>query len=371
MALLALSSWLCASPGAEAANVRVAVIHSSEDDASARRLRAEASAAGLDAVDVVVSPTDLRATDRITRDSHAQAAVRMRKDGELEIVVMDPTTGNLLDGGTLYPGNETDAPLVVRAVEELRAKLVKFLILPSTPSSSTDAVSGDRVQTNGTAPGAPPTSTTSPPAEAPAKSASPGESVPADRSDRPSSRGARRRLPVWAGLGAGAEMSAGGLGGSTIARASVRVEPAPWSLSAFALLPISAHSVDAAKGSARADVYVIGAELGYAFVRSDSLEIELGFGGGGALCSMEGTPDASTDVGRTQTVASGLAFGDLSTAWNAGPWFRLRIGVLAGFSVPRVGVRFDGEQVATWGRPFVAGTLGFEIEPASLVGGGT
>lgn len=97
LCLLALSIHGTAS----AAPARIAVIHDARQEHAALRLRAEANAAGFEAVDVVVPPPDPRSTAKITFSIHAVAALRMLASGDLELLIIDSGTGELIHRAVL------------------------------------------------------------------------------------------------------------------------------------------------------------------------------------------------------------------------------------------------------------------------------
>ena len=83
---------------------------------------------------------------------------------------------------------------------------------------------------------------------------------------------------------------------------------------------------------------------------------------GGALSTMRGYPTQPNDEGHAQSLWSAVGLAELSPAWHITSWLRLRCALTAGTAAPRPTVRFDGAPVASWGRPFAAGTLGFELQ---------
>ncbi len=339
-------------------SVRVAVIHDTAHDEAARRLRAEVSAAGLDALDVPVSVSEPRTTAQLVLARRAVAALRIEPDGDLEILVIDLQTGDVLDR-TLLPAQASVAELELTAVEDLRAKLVELaIVLPSGPAEA-PAASLPVAGSTPPAPTQPKASSTNPTSmpEAPARA----------QRDRERSDGSRG---IWLQAAAGGALSEGGLSANAVTRLGIRVEPwQRWSVSALSLLPINSQKVSTATGRATANTFLFGSMLGFAPLRSQTAEFELGVGGGAALCQMRGFPSSPLDEGRTQSIWSGVAMADTSFAWRATRWLRIRIAVLAGLAAPRPAVRFEGESVATWGRPFASGTLGVELESLRLIRG--
>ena len=176
---------------------------------------------------------------------------------------------------------------------------------------------------------------------------------------------------IWLQAAAGGALTSGGLGDNAVWRLGVRWESSPrWSVSGLALLPLTGQKVVTARGTASVDVGMFGAMLGVVPLRSPTLDLELALGGGVARCSMRGVSENPSDEGRSLSVWTGVGIGELSVAWNAASWLRLRLAMAAGAAAPRVAVNFDGERVATWGRPLALGTLGVELAPLFLARGG-
>ena len=333
-------------------SVRVAVIHSVGQDEEARRLCAEVSAAGLDAVDVSVSSAEPRSTAEITRAVRALSALRIQNNGALELVVIDADTGNLLEQAVLAK-QEPQRQLDLRAVEDLRAKLVAFsTVLPATGAGTpalADATSDHR-------------------RSAPPRAATSGDSAPAVL---PTKRGLaiaheelRSAKGIWLQAAAGGALGSGGLGANAVSSLGIRFEPSErWSVSGRIMLPLSAQEVVNQRGMATVDVSLFGATLGAVPIRLQSFDLELALGGAAVRAAMRGIPAGLADVGRSRTVWASALFVDVSLAWRVSSWFRLRAAGLGGVAAPRPTVGFDGELAAGWGRPLAMATLGVELEP--------
>jgi hypothetical protein len=380
--MVLLSLLFTAPVRAEA--LRVVMLRSADDE-SARRLRAELRAAGFEPIDVNVEPGDAASALDLGVRAHAVAVVRLESSGDVDVDIVDPAQGRTLDHETLPAGGRPTSALIVRAVEELRAKLVK-LKLAAPDGSSADAngspapaasaaqpepvkaaapaaenaAKGPLTEKRESAGGAPP--------EEPGVQSTRSPARDASAAGKPSEAG---RLRLWLQGGAGGATSPGGVGPGAVARAGVRIEPAgPFSVTAFALLPLSSPAVRGAEGSADVSVVVAGGTVDYALVRSSAFRLALGFGGGAALFSVSGRSDDPVWVGRARTVASGVVFANASTAFRLGPWLGLRLEVTGGTASPRPTIEFDGKDVASWGRPFAVLTVGAEIDVVSLGDGG-
>jgi hypothetical protein len=175
---------------------------------------------------------------------------------------------------------------------------------------------------------------------------------------------------VWLQAAAGGAFNAGGLSRATTAGFGVRLQLSQrWSATGSALLPLSAATVTTDRGSAAVNVYLLGATLGVVPWRSNALDVQIALGGGAALSAMRGTPSNPTDEGRTQSLWAGVGLAEVSTAWSATPWLRLRLAALGGIAAARPTVRFNGESVASWGRPLAYATLGVEFDALAAVRG--
>ena len=335
--------------------IRVAVIHEPRQDEAARRVRAEVSAAGFDALDVPVPATEPRSTERLAHAMRAVAALRIFASGELELLVIDAETGEVLAREALEGASSEPA---VRAVEDLRAKLIELDISP--PEESLRA----ELQTDAT----PKSSAVSlekqnlpQPATTPAikkKIANPL----ATRSED-AHRDARG---LWLQAAVAGSASAGGLTSDFSSRLGVRFEPSPrWSISGLAILPLTSQRVSSDRGRADVQVRIFGASLALVPLRVNQLEFGLGLGAGVVWANVEGFPASAMDQGRTVSVWAGSGFGELTLAWQPASWMRLRATALAGSAFPRPSIHFDGNSVANWGRPFALGSFGIEVLPWS------
>ena len=66
-------------------------------------------------------------------------------------------------------------------------------------------------------------------------------------------------------------------------------------------------------------------------------------------------------VGRRDVVVSAMLELQLGLAVHVHPRLRLRLDGSLGVVLPRVGIRFGGRRVATWGLPVGVGVLGLQI----------
>jgi hypothetical protein len=332
---------------ARAESVRVAVIHSAQQDEQARRLCAEVRAAGLDAVDVAVSSSEPRSTAKLTRGARAVSALRIRAGGDLELVVIDGETGRVLEQAVLSEQGSR-AELDLKAVEDLRAKMVELDIAP--PRATADPRS-DADRLDAPSASAPKTSRSDLPED-------PGSAI----QGRAPHSGAASRL--WLQAAAGGALGRGGLSGSALSSFGLRFEAAErWSVSGRLIWPLSAQHVANQRGAATVDVSLLGATLGVVPLRAQSVALELSLGGALVHANMHGFPATGADAGRAQSVWSGALLAEVSLAFRAASWLRVRAAGVGGAAAPRPTVRFDGEPAASWGRPFAAATVGVELAP--------
>ena len=331
--------------------IRVAVIHEQEQDEAARRVRAEVSAAGFDALDVPVLAAEPRSTERIALTAHAVAALRVHATGELELLVIDAETGKVLARESLEVSS-TDVS--VRAVEDLRAKLVELAIAPPGQPAQTEL----------------PVATAPKDAVVAAEQQPPAHAAKKPVRGRASAARVRTRafeVPgeargIWLQAAIGGSTSAGGLTNNVSSRFGLRVEPFPrWSVSGLAILPLTSQRISSERGRADVQARIFGASLGFVPLRAHRIELGLGLGAGAVWAHVEGFSASATDQGRTVSVWAACGFGELTLAWQPVPWLRLRSTALAGGAFPRPTIHFDGSPIASWGRPFALGILGVEV----------
>jgi hypothetical protein len=284
------------------------------------RLSAELWTLGFDVKDVESKNPDAN-LEQIALAQGAAAAVRVQKDGSIELWVGSPH-------GTEPPLHETigaDARrdwnlTAVSALEALRAHLLRFR--------------PERVREPLPVPAEPPVAM--PP------------SVPSP---------AARRL--WLVLAGGAEASAGGLGTSAEIVAELRFEPRPWlDVSAFGVLGPFPTQLEGREGVASVRQELAGVAVD-AQARLAGAHVSLGLGAAIAELSMKGQP-ASGYAGEDASIATAGPVLRSCASIHVTPVLRLRAELLGGITAPRAVIRFAGREVAEWGRPFGLLTLGLE-----------
>jgi hypothetical protein len=142
----------------------------------------------------------------------------------------------------------------------------------------------------------------------------------------------------------------------------VNVSPSStWNVSAYALLPATENELTGAEGQAELNASLFLAQFGYSPVDLGSRWlVDFGLGAGLLSLGMRGEARAPF-TGQEDRLFAGLYFLHAGAAWSATSWFRMRASALGGLSAPRPVVRFDGHEVAAWGRLFGAATLTAEF----------
>jgi hypothetical protein len=162
---------------------------------------------------------------------------------------------------------------------------------------------------------------------------------------------------LWLEVGAAALAANSGVALS--AEAALRFFPAPWlGIDVSGWWPISTTRVDATGGSAdvRTTLALASGELRWGLGKAS---LATGAGLGLAVIEMKGRP-AVGYVGRDDSVVTALPFGRFAFELPFTRGFGLRMATNVGVSAPRAVVRFDDRVVASWGRPFLALTLGVQ-----------
>ena len=338
---IAVAACLSTLVLAASADTRPRIVVLSGDYALARRVSAEAEAAGFAVVEL--DSRLARGSDAALIEQNAAVAlIRLVSPDRAELELGQATEG---PSKTTLLRRPTDGDaFALRVVEEAHARLVELKIIPD------------------------PARPTAEPAAAATNSANP---QPALQSPEPArsperDRGAARNQnapspKLWATGGLAATAPGGGLGATLHAAFGARVEPMPrFNIAAQALLPLSENNLTGPEGSADASVSLFLGKLGFALVEpARNLSIEGGLGAGVVVLSM----NAETEPPRSATtdrMTAGVYFVHAGAVWSLASWFRLTMALLGGVSAPRPVLRFDGRDVASWGRPF--GGIGLSTE---------
>jgi hypothetical protein len=159
-------------------------------------------------------------------------------------------------------------------------------------------------------------------------------------------------------------LSPGHLGPAFDAFLNVRVQPArQFSLSLFALAPVLASQLERSEGNYAQRSIAIGATADL-HVLARPLLLTVGIGGTALISFIHPSLNADSEptfVARdsVKRTAAILARTQLALPLTAG--VRLSARVAIGMTVPELKLLFQGNEIASWGRPFVAATLGVEL----------
>jgi hypothetical protein len=165
-----------------------------------------------------------------------------------------------------------------------------------------------------------------------------------------------RRLWAAAALG----VSRGGLGAMPEAQLALRAFPVRWlSTSAFGKWAPFAAQVRAPQG--QADVRLLsGGVLIDVYPLRHRLIINAGLGAMLVSASMAGRASAPWG-GQQDSVLVPAGLFELGAAWRLSPRVSAELQAFVGACAPRIGVRFAGETVASYGQPFLGGSLGVGV----------
>jgi len=340
-----LSLWCAAfaamlSAGALAQGPARVLLVGGEDVTFARRVRAEAEAAGL----VVIEPDQPAEASELLARYGAPALIRLSSADSAEIHV------SLADGAIVRTlarrGGERDA-FALRIVEDVYARLVELnLVEPRAASART-------------APAAPPATTEAAQTTPPAAPANPPLLSPnADRTPRAGEQWSK----LWLLGGIAGTWPAGAIGATAQGVLGAELEPARRvTLAARAFLPLTENNLVEREGSADVNVSLFTADAAYTLLESGSkLSLLAGLGAGVLVLDMQGEATEPL-AGQSERTAVALGFAQASVAWSAASWLRFRLSLLGGSSAPRPVVRFADREVAAWGRLFVAAAVSSEF----------
>jgi hypothetical protein len=226
-------------------------------------------------------------------------------------------------------GEETFA---FRVAEEIRARLVELQLPPPAPTSA-------------------------PPATAAAPSVATAATVASALAPGP-------RATLGAAGGLGVSAAGGGTGATLHAGVALQLRLASgWGVTGRALLPLTAGRIAAAEGSATVRPYLFTAALDrLIWRRLDGWAASAGAGAGALLLDMRA--DAAPGfVGSTDRLAVAVSFVAADLRLGVARWLAVHAALTGGLTMPRPVLRFDGREVATWGRAFATATLGVDLTP--------
>jgi len=162
------------------------------------------------------------------------------------------------------------------------------------------------------------------------------------------------------GVGAGPAFDVGGASVDLLGTARLRLGDR-FAMGAFVAVPLTATTVEGTVGAADVRTGAIGADFALVFdLAGGDVLIMPSLGFGGAVLTTTGDAPAPYSA-KSDSAVSAMGFGRVEIAPRiAGP-IRLSLQGLLGLAIPPVAVRFAGQEVATWGQPWAAATLGASV----------
>jgi hypothetical protein len=342
VASIALGACVSAKAFATAADPRPRIVVVGADHALARRVSAEAEAAGFGVI--VVFDEKAGGSDAAMLEQHAAVALIRLVSPERAELELRTTEAS---GRTTLVKRPSDGDaFAMRIVEDAHARLLELKIIDHSarpPASQPAAV---------------PTSSANP-----TPSIRSRESAPPPERDRGAARPRGTKPPeLWVSGGLAATQPAGGLGGTLHAAFGARVEPIPrFAIAARALVPLTENNLSGPEGSADANVNLFLGKLSYMLAEpAKNLALEAGLGAGVVVLAMNAEA-APPRTATTDRLTAGVYFLHAGAAWSLASWFRLSGLVLGGVAAPRPVLRFEGREVTSWGRPFAGVGLATEF----------
>jgi hypothetical protein len=307
---------------------RIAVVHAaSAADGVTGRLRDELSTLGLSVVDVTLGPEEgATSLDDAARRVDAFAAVQVvPAKGGVEVWIADRVTGKtLLRELVVAPGAALDDVVALQAVELLRASLAElgFSKKPAGDVRSTPAVTRS------------------------------APSLPPPR---------RETRKFWLQVGPALAISPGGLSASGHALIGFRWRAAKQvGADAWGLLPVLSASVSGPEGTADVSPLLFGADVAIWFLEPEA-DFQVSGAGGVALARLGIDGHAVPPLAsRAETSIAPVPFARVSLERRLGSRLGLELDGFVGVAAPRPVLRFNGREVADWGRPLVIGTICFD-----------
>jgi hypothetical protein len=296
---------------------RIVLVRAAGHEATTSRVRAELESEGWQVVDLDAHGEPLEA---VAGAENAVAAIRVEFDPpSVEVWVADPVTGSTASDEILGGDRGSDAVLAVRAVEVLRARLLKVGIAGPQAARPAPVVHAER-----------PRPTPPPPPVA-------------------------RHRPWWVSAGPSVVMSEGKLGPAAGATLSLAASVHDRALVGLGLwVPGSAARLTEPEGETNVwlgfAMLGVGAEL---FRPSTPWSSRASLGVGGLLFHYGGEADAPYH-GRSSTLITGAA----AATWDLGYRLDSRLGIRlepsVGVAFPRPVLRVVDRTATSWGRPWFA-----------------
>ncbi len=337
IAALAMALWTLASVPAFAGERETVVLVAPTGDVFETRMRAELESMGFDVVvqgQLQGEPKGVLAVARIVAGPPRRIeVVVVSTDESLRV----PSRTAIIDASAA----DDESVVSVRAAEQLRAFFQP--LRPPTPP-----------------PPPPEKPTPSPPVRLDAIPLSPASPPPLQiLADAPRPRTARHETWLLS-LGVGPAFDVGGVGVDLALSGRLRL--GDWiAVGAFVVAPLTATTVEGTGGTADARTGALGADLALALdLAGGDVLVMPSIGFGGAVLTTTGNASSPYSADSDSAV-SAMPFGRLEIAPRiAGP-VRLSAQGLVGVAVPTVAVRFAEKEVATWGAPWAAATVGVGV----------
>jgi hypothetical protein len=367
--------WLAARLArAEPRHTAIALVSGGANAELHARLRAELAGLGWRVKEMGLG-ADL-ALAQVARRARTLAVLRVGRSAEGIEVWVAPEVDSEARSEWIDVDARRPELAVLRAVEALRARFLELGIEPEDLRGEVPTSGA------GSAPPGSATSSTSPDAGATATgkrdagSNQEGSKKPpaASQDETPNEIEYDSELPpiakepelphapeaLWLAVGGGVISASKQLEPSGIAGGAIRfVHHAWWGGDLSLWLSPSAARVSGQEGAAdvRAGLLALGSEL-----RDRRGAWTLAAGGGVALTwlSITGYPQSTAYRGQNTAVFTAMPFARAAAEYELVRRLHLRAEGTLGFTVQRAHVAFNETSVATWGRPFLGGTLGLQ-----------
>lgn len=344
---------------------RVVMVAPAYDDPAVTRMRGELAVLGVE-VEVLVSAKDSPDLPALAKRLGASAALRVERTPPAIVVWVEPgagvTPGEVRVGG---PAESRDAGLLaLRAVEVLRARLLRVPITEAPPAASDDAGAAAIDAEPPVIDAAASTPVEDASAPVPAPPADAGTTLVAASGDTAAPAKRPDPRPFAISAGPAVLLSPGGVPPSVEVRVAAEWDPIPrLGVEASAFLPATAGTVSATEGSMSLRAFDVGAGLrGFLTDPLADFTVALGAGVSAMLLSFEGRARDpwSSASGSSWAVAPYLT---ATAAYRVHTRVALRLDLEAALVRPQPVLRIAGNEVASFGQPAFLPSLGVEVRP--------
>jgi hypothetical protein len=363
--------WLCLAPRVAAAQPRhtaIALVSGGADAELHARLRAELAGLGWRVKEMGLGG-DL-ALEQVARRAGTLAVLRVGRSAEGIEVWVAPEVDSEAASEWIDVDARRPELAVLRAVEALRARFLELGIEPEGlrgEASGSEAAPSENASPPGPASSTPGKGGSEPrPGEGKPSRGAPGDEPGELGQDEPEPPSAQ--LPVVPHASETLWLSASG----GVISASKQLAPSATVSGAVRFVHESWLGVDLAAWWSPVAARVTGSQ-GYADVRTGLVALggevrdrrgswTLAAGAGAALVWLSMTGHSVTDRYRGQSAAAltGMPYARVAAEFTLVRRLHLRAEGMFGVTVQRAHVLFAQTTVATWGRPLLAGSLGFE-----------